>query len=393
MTATYNIPEANFSSFVARIEKLNKRARKLNVEPIVYTVNAEKMVKYVAENHGVRRDVMMKVFDVSLDIPEIKLGGWSFVATIDHTEETGNIVRVSPSFGGVLSAELRTCAPNCAHCRTQRMRSETFIVQNVITKEIKQIGRSCLKDFLGHDVVGFLARCEMIALASEAAEESESYGMGGGGLEYYTLVEYVACVLRVVDAKGWRSRSAAIPELGEFASADDAATMMFGMKSRKIAPLSDEFYVRSEEVIEWAREYLETEDSDFAHNVRVVIKSDYVKSKNFGFAACVVMLWNKNKVAQQDQAVSTFIGEVGKPIDGQAVVSKFLTFEGVYGRTYCYLLTTSEGNVIKYTSSKGLDVIVGDTVKFSSKVKDHSEYRGIKQTVIGGRYKTAITKI
>lgn len=243
MTATYNIPEVNFSSFVARIEKLNKRARKLNVEPIAYTVNTEKMVKYVADEHGVRRDVLVKVFEVSLDIPEIKLGGWSFVATIDHTEEAGNIVRVAPSFDGVLSSEYRTCAPNCEHCRINRVRNETFIVRNVVSGEIKQIGRSCLKDFLGHDVASFLARCEMIALASEAAEDSESYGVSGGGLEYYTLVEYVACVLSVVDAKGWRSRSAAIPELGEFASADDAATMLFGMKSGKIAPPSDDFFL------------------------------------------------------------------------------------------------------------------------------------------------------
>lgn len=118
-----------------------------------------------------------------------------------------------------------------------------------------------------------------------------------------------------------------------------------------------------------------------------------MKPKTFGFAACVVMLWNKNKVAQQDIATSVFVGVVGQAIDGQATVSKFLTFEGSYGRSYCYLLTTSEGNVIKYTSSKKLDVSVGDTVKFASKVKDHSEYRGIKQTVIGGRCKTVINKI
>ena len=80
------------------------------------------------------------------------------------------------------------------------------------------------------------------------------------------------------------------------------------------------------------------------------------------------------------KAASGYVGEVGQRIDIEATVTFVMGFDGFYGTTYINTLVDRDGNVFVY---KGKHLASkGDQVTLKATVKDHSVYKGTKQTVI-----------
>lgn len=96
-----------------------------------------------------------------------------------------------------------------------------------------------------------------------------------------------------------------------------------------------------------------------------------------------------------------YVGEPKKRMDFTLTLVSDRTFDGYYGTTHAYQLADEDGNCIVWmtTSQFGMWVDaatygfdgngdiwayaeVGDKVTIRATIKEHSEYRGIKQTVI-----------
>jgi hypothetical protein len=85
-------------------------------------------------------------------------------------------------------------------------------------------------------------------------------------------------------------------------------------------------------------------------------------------------------------ATTAHLGEVGKRSEFTATIKFKKVFEAVYGyqrtTSTLYVMEDANGNALKYMSSNVFLGDVGDTVTFVASVKDHSEYKGVKQTVV-----------
>jgi hypothetical protein len=91
-----------------------------------------------------------------------------------------------------------------------------------------------------------------------------------------------------------------------------------------------------------------------------------------------------------------YFGNVGDKFEKELMFEKIIGFDGYYGYTYFVFFRDEEGHVFKWSTNKGtyqcwhktngrdayLEYEVGKKYLIKGSVKEHSEYKGIKQTVI-----------
>lgn len=367
---TYNIPEVRLEWFRDKIAGLNKKSLKLVGEKVYCSVIGYHFI----DGEGHKKLQKMKIFEVFVSHPELKLNGWQFIARIDHSQEAGNVVRVVP--GRCLSERYRHSGPICEHCNENRMRRDTFVLNRVGTTEFKQVGTSCLKDFTGHNGAEKLAKmAELLAIIGDYAK---GYGFErSGGLEDYRWINaqyYMGLVAQSVIDKGWVSSKTA-KERGWTSTRSLAESMM----SENVEP-SEYAYEIAGAATRWAQEFGEEGQTlnDWEHNSRIVSQSDALEFRHLALAASVVgVYWNK--FVRQEQKESNYVGKEGERFTTSAVLKG--VFPGEHSVRHVFEDTA--GNILLWFGSKSLGrVAVGNEITISMLVKKHQTYNGKKQTLV-----------
>lgn len=76
-----------------------------------------------------------------------------------------------------------------------------------------------------------------------------------------------------------------------------------------------------------------------------------------------------------------FVGEIGDRIEFELKIKKAITLTGMYGISTMHVMEDENGNTFIWTTaSKTLEV--GTTYRMKGTIKDHKEYKGVKQTVL-----------
>lgn len=84
----------------------------------------------------------------------------------------------------------------------------------------------------------------------------------------------------------------------------------------------------------------------------------------------------------EPESHSEYIGEIKERIrDLEVTLTNCRNFEGFYGTTFIYTFANGE-NVLVWMTSSCKDIVKGDTILLTGTVKDHKEYKGVKQTVL-----------
>jgi hypothetical protein len=399
----YRVPSWELPTLTERIKKLNKRAAKLGCTPVRIKLIAHEDVE--RKDRGTGEKYYIRVHHVQVEGDAPKIAGWSLVACLQGLSEEGNLSRVVP--GETLPREYRHAdASKCEHCNTDRPRKYAYVVRNE-EGEYKQVGRSCLKDFLGHT--------DPKAIASWAETlwklDAEIRGYGeyddeeppeSDGRPRYALIdikEYLAWVAHCIDNFGWVSKTEAY-ESGycSQATAVQATDLMFTKSSyireviEKIGgPPGKKQYEEAEAAIAWTREIDPETDSDYLFNLRVACSNPWFESRDTGLVASLITVHRREldrareRKAQEEarttEADSKHFGVVGARADYTLKLISVRSFDGRYGTTYLHKFYDHDGNVVTWWASKnGLDVDKWYTVRGT--VKKHDEYRGIKQTVL-----------
>jgi hypothetical protein len=294
----YLIPEANYGRLVEQIEKLNKRVQRFGgkiMKPFV--------VGYQTQDEAT-------VYEVYLDVGKVAIEGWTFAARIDHSQETGNIIRALPNSGITIPEEYRTSASTrCDHCNTKRQRRDTFVLFNAESGEYKQVGSTCLSDFLGVDAayVGRLA--EIYGYADEAARA----GGGGGGTmhdrRYTILDEFLAHTAAVIRRHGWLSGSAAY----NYGGVSTRERAVLNYLSHEIT-VTDEDRQVAAEAREWAMalEDATTPLNDYQSNILVIAKAMVIEPRAHGLAASIVGCYIRERDRNKPRAQKVQLNDVSR---------------------------------------------------------------------------------
>jgi len=408
--ATYQIPMGNWGKFEAKIERVNRKAAKLGIEPVAVTVvrDFQKRVD----------DVRTRAYrEVEVEGAAPRINGWTFVATLQHLGEDGNIVRAIP--GAEIPASFRAQAPVCDHCRKPRNRIDTYVLQSD-AGEHKQVGSNCLGDFLGAlDPHAMASWCELLGGLDSGAEghrralddgdyDPSEYGSAGRADYRYDLATYLACVALAVEESGWLSRTAARNGARLGAPTADVAYGIMCPDPKSDEPRrvpTDAHRELAVKALAWARETLPAKKdlSDYEYNMMVVTRHDDIDTRMFGLAASLVQMYSRameREIEYRRRAASEsgsqFVGTEKRREAFTLTVSRITPLEGNYGVTHLHKFLDQAGNVVVWFatnagvvpfkwadgSTQYKEMEVGKTYVLKGTVKRHEEYKGIKQTTL-----------
>ena len=387
----YRIPMENIEALRKKVASITKKAAKYGV-----TVKYEELgteVSKVCNGFGWTGEY--KEFMIVEAEGEAKADGWVFAGTIEHTPQ-GNILR-SVSDEYKIPARFKDAEPYCEHCKTRRARKDTYVVYEEEFGVYKQVGKTCLKEYtkgLSADMAAF-----MLQWISEV--ENAQHSNGNSITPMYKVTEISKYFVETMHKLGWRSASAegltpSTKEVAmEFYMLEHHADRLHPTERKRIQAKADEisFDVNNisdeyiNEALDWARSWDGDEYNDYRDNLKVIANMEYCKYKHLGYLASLFMAYDKDcerEVKRMERLKNRFdseyVGEIGKKLTASVKEYRCLSsWNTQYGYTYIYEFMTEDGNVLIWKTSKMLDK---DIATISGSVKEHSEYNGIKQTVL-----------
>jgi hypothetical protein len=147
----------------------------------------------------------IEVSDVTMMVPErVAMAGWSLLGRVDALPDGRPLVARTPGTEDVPLPPLRS-PYECVHCGKVRDRRETFLMVHV-SGRTAQVGRTCLRDFLGHDPAPLLwwaARIE------EWRTRFAGYSGGGVSVRFYRTDAVLTLAARVASHGGYMGRGRA----------------------------------------------------------------------------------------------------------------------------------------------------------------------------------------
>lgn len=385
---TFYIPEFRVPQLFGRLEKLNRRAKKLSLPLITYSETGKEEFRKVykitiseGQEHNTGESVVcFKEVDVVGEEPKLP-GSWEFLAAIEHIEE-GNIVSASPENTFDLS-KYRSCKPVCDHCGHIRSRKKTYILINRTGE--KQVGSTCIKDFLG----GNGDPEEMLELASELwalvseFQDEDSWEEGcRGSSKYLELTRFLGCVIQLVKKFGFTSRKQAQERL-KSSTADDACSLYYSKEPRN--QVEHENILLAASYLERGRAILEAlpDRNDFEHNLYVVSKREFLDPKHCGIAAYFIGWLNKKDRDEQEKTATCneWFGSAGERQElNLKFVGEHAFNSDIYGVSYLYRFQDDAGRTLIWKTGKA-EIFEKDKItKLKGTIKKHTEYKGRKQT-------------
>jgi hypothetical protein len=393
--AQYSIYEANMDRLEKKLTRIFNKCKQFGCEFSYRQVGEEfRELKDEQGNKYTARFIIVEAEGKAV------VNGWKFIASIEHTAK-GNIIN---RIGEIEVPErYYTTDPICEHCNSKRYRKDTYIVMNEETGEFKQVGKSCLNDFTNG--LSAEAVAQYISLFDELIQGEVP--MGGRGEMYYkseTILRYVAETIkhfgyvRTQDS----GRSTADRSFDYYSIENGSCWWMTEKVKKELKKEMEDVSFNSESpdtvqlvanAVAWVM--AQDKDNNYMHNLKTVCSLEYVTGRNLGILASLFPTYNREleyqaEKAEQErkraaerasEANSQHIGNIGDRITVQVQSVVCLTsWETDWGITRVYKIVDENGNVFTWKTSS---FIAEDEVKtIKGTVKEHKEFRGIKQTEI-----------
>lgn len=360
-----------------KLDRLAKKAVGYGV-PFSYTVSEERPQKVAVRDVDPVTQTIQTVstytvaavdFEVECD-DLIRANGWTVCAKVEHGDK-GNIVT---AFGGCKAKpEWYTAAPHCDHCHTNRYRAVTFFCQHE-DGSIRQVGRTCLKDYTGISPATAAMWAEVQDLMANGMDCTREQWEASRPAPMHEVLGILAHACDVIREFGYR-KSAEPGSTRELVT----ARVLSGEQP------SEAGLAEAREVVGWLSEMDPDEASDLEHNCIALARLGYAKLSHIGMLAYMPVGHRRRieRQAQQKAAVarSEYVGEVGQRITLKAVTVALLSsWDGYYGTTWLYKFVDESGNVFIWRSSRPFTAENGATIRAT--VVDHNERDGVKQTIV-----------
>ena len=366
---------ASFAATSKKIKRLNKRLEKKGMPLITYTADEKYMaMKDIFPKHNLPKfygEVVVNVIDFSFtsDFEKFQLEtGYEFIAVVDHNE---NLIH---SFvEGVNVERFRTRAV-CDHCKTKRNRSKTVILRK--GEELFQIGTKCLSDFFQKDVNDFVKAMELFSSNHAMSNDPSDYFYGGSShahcmVELETILKFAVAS---VHKYGY------VPTSEPNSTRQVVTESIFGGNLRVSYTKEDE--EEAVKILEWMKN-IPMNVSCFLSNLRQIADNGFSFPKNFGYVCYAVVEYQKELAKKvETKNCSEYFGNIGDKVTLEVVLANKHETQSYYGYMCYHIFKDNEGHTFVWMTSSRPAMKVGDTYKIKATIKEHSEYKGEKQTFI-----------
>lgn len=383
MEKLYLIPAENMEALEKRFQSVEKKAQKYGCEVKMF-VRGTVYKSYTGKSGEVST---RKYYQVAAE-GKVQIEGWKFLATLEH-QNGGNIIR---SFSdGEIPEKYRTCGPWCDHCKQDRRRKDTYLIQNVETGAIKQVGKSCLLDYTKGMTPAHIALLESFMHDLEEKQET----IGGGYTAYYEPEKVLRYAVEVIRFFGYVKSDQ--PESTKQKTLEfiryDAGYRLDKITCRKIENTIEQgFDPNRSEVSDYVGKMLtwisgaDDSRSDYIYNLKLIAGMNYIEYKHFGYLVSLVPAFereNSRRVerekTKQAENQSTWQGEKGKRIKVKISSADIVTsWENQYGITKIWKILDAEGNVYIWKTTNNIP----ECTEIIGTVKEHDEFNGTKQTIL-----------
>lgn len=372
---SFQIPTVNVQAFLKKIATLNRKAAKLSCEPITVK-ECEKVLRKEA-------DGFVDCVEYLVEGQAPKIEGWEFVARLDHTDN-GNVINTVP--GKSCPEKYGHTGTFCDHCKTSRYRTKIYVLSDEKGEHI-QVGRSCLKSFLGHaDPLKVAAYFEMIL---DLETTLGGFSEGGRVVPMYSVAEILALSVMLIEAKGFHKSGT---EGGS--TKDDVCYYLEDSKKdaaweafvKKFCP-TEAAHAKAKKILCWIDTLGE---SNYEHNLKVTKAQGFVTP--WGSGLIVSAVWAYDKVQKEaDKAgkapkANDHVGDVNQRLDLELVLTRSTylgtdSYGGNESERFVHNFEDAAGNVFCWFT-KEIEAEKGDKITVRGTVKAHNDYQGRKQTVL-----------
>ena len=386
------VPNERMGEFLRRVEGIQGQARKLGLPEWDIAIGEKEWRKVANPNHdeslvpGYGTAVSIEGAPVSITGQAPVLAGWRFLAKIEHGEGNNLVKRM---VGGDLSPpEWHSCGPDCDHCSVSRARKNTYMLESVETGEVKQVGSSCVSDFLGQemrDPERIAAMFDHLADLGREFEYDPDKELNGCSMGSYGFPPAVlmATVLKIVQEDGGYLSADKAESLHCLNTGDRLRDVFWAAKPTVVIP--DVGHVsQATQVVSWLQEQ-KTVDSLWLRNIAYLADRPCVTIKDAGLFASGYVAWNRElqKGLRAERGSGDWIGEPGGKISSSATLERVGGYDNAFGHVSVLSFRDEEGNGLVWkTQSPPRGLLVGSLYHVSATVKAHGDYKGDKQTEV-----------
>jgi hypothetical protein len=293
-------------------------------------------------------------------------GGWQVVASVEHFP-TGNIVSVAPYAREHAPTDLLNAPATCDHCGHNRARKFTIVIRDE-AGVIHRVGKSCLRDFTGHDLPAVWETFD-----DDLSEWSGERSSGGGSA--HSLTHIVALSFACIEAYGWRSATDAEGNRVEGITTRMRVDNSLRPSSRdEVVETTSEHYERAVLAIEWIS--ATTDESGYLANLRSVVLAGVTDNKRMGLLVSLARAYDKHlehaeRKAERERERANEV-RVPCPIGRVTIVGKVVSVDSKdtdFGTRYVMTVRDDSGFTVWGSQPSALDPSVGDRIEFTASVE------------------------
>lgn len=408
-TRDFRVPVDNMPQLSAKIEKLNKRAKKIGQTEIKIVKHGDPLHELVSKGNPHARDPedrhdkygTFQYITVEGETP--KLNGWSFNGRLEKHMDTV-LVHAVPGKEIPLKYK-QTTKIECEHCKKNVRRNDTFILQHDNGDHI-QVGRSCLKDFLGHkdpgDVAAWAETLQHLEGELSGFEKDED-GKGSRVAHMFPTEEVLALSFASI-----RKHGGFKPSTFDDSTRSRLTDHFFAKADRyrreedlRLIP-DDEDREKAKESVKWMKDNYGHDTGDFWMNLNKMVEVERVTPKHFGYVSALAGQYEKHlgvtyaKKKQQEGIVDVPLGSPGDRVKFEAEVVASFNYTGRSFSYYdsgvrtVYTMRTTDGKLVKWFASGNAEFKKGDNIVGKGTIKsvdvesyDSSPFKGHTVSTIG----------
>jgi len=363
--------------------------------------------------------VRVYVYEIS-EAELLRKGDYSVVGKVEIIP-AGNIV-TSFSDDYTINPRFRHTDGKCEHCGTLRDRKNLFVIRNNETGEEFQVGSSCLRFYSFGRTSEAIQRyyeqlCKVILLGEYGKtyirDDDCFFGKWRTMYDPFDIIKYSLGLTRIL---GYKKSDSMIPTKDLVKIIMDCH-LGGGYGTRKIEVKINDLYkndvitadqirdfekIPDEEVQQiidyFVNEYERTENaSDFLHNAYTLIQSRCVEADKIGFLACLPYCYDRAMSREKERSIKTekaaqseHFGEIkkrytinAKEITDIELVAKWDVEYGYSTDIMCLFKIVYQNHILIWKTKNYIDMQdVENNDKFVFTVKEHGEYKGVKQTIV-----------
>lgn len=321
-----------------------------------------------------------------------KINNWECIAVLEN-HEVGNIIRRINTEINV-PERFKNTDNICEHCNTKRQRNNLYVIHNIETDEWKQVGGNCLKLYTGG-----LSMEYVTAYMDGITELEEFDGIVGRGKAYYHVEEIISYAVEVINKTGYFNAQSAIPtkyivsELIQDNLGRAIERINEEFKSARLDVRMSEHDFHKDNTMEVVKNVIDyynnlEDESEFVHNVKVMLNEGYALPKNFGFLCYLpegYARYIQKEVEKAKKVETKYFGEIGKRYKDKVIqdVTLVTSWETQWGYTGIYKIILEDGSILTWKTNNGLYLDRNEKFdKICFTVKEHKEYKGEKQTEV-----------